>query len=59
MNKDQIEGAVKTATGKVQKQVGKLTGNTEMQAKGQVKVAKGKAQQVLGDAKKLVQDATS
>jgi len=56
MNKDQLEGTVKTAAGKVQKQVGKLTGSEEQELKGHVKVVKGKAQQAVGDAKKLVQD---
>ncbi len=56
MNKDQIKGAVKTAAGNVQKQVGKITGSDAQQVKGQIKIAKGKTQQALGDAKELVQD---
>lgn len=56
MNKDQVKGAVKEAAGKVQTQVGKLTGNTEQKVKGKVLTAEGKSQQVLGDAKELVKD---
>lgn len=56
MNKDQVKGAVKEAAGKVQTQVGKLTGNTEQKVKGKVLTAEGKSQQVLGDAKQLVKD---
>ncbi len=56
MNKDQIKGAVKTAAGNVQKQVGKITGSEEQQVKGQVKIVKGKAQRALGDAKESIQD---
>lgn len=56
MNKDQVKGAVKEAAGKVQTQVGKLTGNTEQKVKGHIRTAEGKSQQVLGDAKELVKD---
>ena len=56
MNKDQVKGAVKEAAGKVQTQLGKLTGNTEQKVKGKVLTAEGKSQQVLGDAKELVKD---
>ena len=56
MNKDQVKGAVKEAAGKVQTQVGKLTGSTEQKTKGQIRAAEGKSQQVLGDAKELVKD---
>ena len=56
MNKDQVKGAVKEAAGKVQTQVGKLTGSTEQKVKGQIRAAEGKSQQVLGDAKELVKD---
>ena len=42
MNKDQIEGAVKSAAGNVQKQVGKITGSEEQQVKGAINIAKGK-----------------
>ncbi len=58
MNKDQIEGAVKSAAGNVQKKVGEITGSEEQQVKGAINIAKGKTQQVLGDAKELVEDLT-
>lgn len=58
MNKDQVKGTAKESAGKVQAQVGKVTGNKEQQAKGHVREAEGKAQQVVGDTKKLVRDAT-
>lgn len=59
MNKDQIEGAVKSAAGTVQKKVGKVIGSEEQQVKGAIKIAKGKTQKVLGDAKELADDLTS
>ena len=58
MNKDQVKGAVKEAAGKVQAQVGKLTGNTEQKVKGQIRAAEGKSQQVVGDAKALIKEVT-
>jgi len=56
MNKDQVKGTVKEAAGKVQAQVGKLTGNTEQKVKGHIREAEGKTQQVVGDAKELLKD---
>ncbi len=43
MNKDQVKGAVKEATGKVQEVTGKVIGNPEQEAKGVTKQAQGKA----------------
>lgn len=54
MNKDQVNGAVKDAAGKVQEKTGKLVGSTEQQAKGLVKQAEGKTQKGFGDAKEAV-----
>lgn len=58
MNKDQVKGTVKEATGKVQAQVGKIVGSTEQQVKGHVREAEGKAQHVVGDVRKSVKDGT-
>lgn len=58
MNKDQVKGMVKEATGKAQKKVGQLIGNQDQVVKGTVKQAEGKTQQVVGDAKQLVKDVT-
>jgi len=58
MNKDQVKGTVKEAAGKVQAQVGKMTGNTEQKVKGQIREAEGKSQQVVGDAKALIKEVT-
>ena len=51
MNRQQIKGATNQVTGEVKKQVGKLTGDRGMQARGQAREIKGKVQQGLGDAK--------
>jgi len=57
MNKDQVNGAVKDAAGKVQQKVGKAVGSTEQQAKGLAKQAEGKTQKGFGDAKEAIKKA--
>ena len=49
MNKNQVEGAVKDAAGKVQQKTGELVGNDKQQVKGLVKQAEGKTQKAVGD----------
>ena len=44
MNKDQVKGVVKDATGKLQENVGQVTGNKTEQAKGLGKQVTGTAQ---------------
>jgi uncharacterized protein YjbJ (UPF0337 family) len=58
MNKDQIKGTAKHAAGKVQEQVGKMTGNRSQEAKGVGREAAGKVQKGYGDAKQNIKDAT-
>jgi uncharacterized protein YjbJ (UPF0337 family) len=54
MNKDQVKGAAKDIAGKVQQEVGELTGDKEQQAKGLAKQAEGKIQKGAGDAKEAI-----
>ena len=49
MNKNQVEGAVKDAAGKVQQKTGELVGSDKQQVKGLVKQAEGKTQKAVGD----------
>lgn len=56
MNKDQVEGRVKVAEGKIQQSVGKVTGSEIQQAKGLLKLAAGNTQKKVGDAKQAVKD---
>jgi uncharacterized protein YjbJ (UPF0337 family) len=58
MNKDQVKGAVKDIGGKVQEEVGKLTGSEEQQAKGLANQIEGKVQQKVGDLKEALKDVT-
>ncbi len=51
MNKDQVEGKLKDVGGRVERQVGEWTGDSEKQAHGAVKQAEGKVQNAWGDVK--------
>ena len=51
INKDQVEGRVKEAAGKVQQTAGKVMGSTKQQVQGAVNEAAGKAQATYGDVK--------
>ena len=57
MNKDQVKGVVKDATGKLQEKVGQVTGNKTEQAKGLGKQVAGTAQKAYGDAKEALKGA--
>jgi uncharacterized protein YjbJ (UPF0337 family) len=54
MNKDQVNGAVKDAVGKVQEKAGEAIGSTGQEAKGLVKQGEGKVQKAYGDAKEVL-----
>jgi uncharacterized protein YjbJ (UPF0337 family) len=54
VNKDRAEGKVKDVAGRVQRQVGEWTGDTDAQVKGAIKQAEGKAQNAWGKAKDAV-----
>lgn len=57
INKDQVEGRVKEASGKVQEVAGKTVGNTSWEARGKLNKVAGSAQATFGDAKKGVKDS--
>jgi uncharacterized protein YjbJ (UPF0337 family) len=54
MNEDRAKGKVKDIAGRVERQVGEWTGDTEAQAKGTLKQAEGKVQNAWGKAKDAV-----
>jgi len=54
MNKHQAKGMSNQATGEIKQQVGKLTGDTSLEARGHAREAKGKLQKELGDAKEVI-----
>ena len=51
MNKDQMKGSMKKATGKVQQKVGEAVGSEKQQVKGVGKQIDGAAQKAMGNAK--------
>ena len=51
MDKDKIDGAAKQAKGSVKEAIGKLTGNTKVQAEGTAEKAAGKVQSTSGKVK--------
>jgi uncharacterized protein YjbJ (UPF0337 family) len=57
MNKDQVKGAVNDAAGRVKRQVGEWTGDTNTQVEGAAQQVKGKAQKAWGNVKDAAQNA--
>jgi uncharacterized protein YjbJ (UPF0337 family) len=57
MDKDRIEGAAKTQTGKLKDAVGKMTGDQKLQAEGKLEKAEGKVQNAVGGMRDAARDA--
>lgn len=57
MDKDRVSGAVDQAKGAVKDTVGKLTGDTKMQAEGKADKAGGKVESTAGGVKDAARDA--
>ncbi|QDF97091.1 general stress protein CsbD [Azoarcus sp. DD4] len=51
MNKDQTQGRIEEAKGKVKEVVGKVVGNEELEQEGKIQKIGGKVQAQLGDLK--------
>ncbi len=51
MNKDEVKGKMKDIAGRVERQTGEWTGDTEAQVHGAAKQAEGKIQNAWGEAK--------
>lgn len=58
MNKDQVQGTLKEAAGKVQEKVGEVFNSPEQEAKGIAKQVEGATQKQVGDVKEAVKDLT-
>jgi uncharacterized protein YjbJ (UPF0337 family) len=54
VNKDQVKGKVKDIAGRVERQAGEWTGDSEAQVRGAARQAEGKVQKAWGDAKDSV-----
>lgn len=57
INKDQVEGRAKEATGKVQEVAGKMVGSKEQRIKGNLHKNEGAVQAKFGDVKSHVKDS--
>ncbi len=57
MDKDRVEGAAKQMKGAVKEAIGKVTGDTKIEAEGQADRAEGKVQNAVGGMKDTVRDA--
>ena len=53
---DRIEGAAKNISGKIKEGVGKVTGDTKMQAEGKADQVEGKVQNTVGGVKDSLRD---
>lgn len=56
MDTDRIKGAAEQVKGSVKEAIGKVTGDTKLQAEGTVEKTAGKAQNAVGGAKDTVRD---
>ena len=56
MNKDRVDGAAKSAGGKVKEAVGKLTGDQKAVSEGQAEQKVGKVQNAVGGWKDTIRD---
>jgi uncharacterized protein YjbJ (UPF0337 family) len=54
MANEHVKGTLSKARGKLEEGLGKLTGNTQEQARGKVRQVQGSAQQGLGDVEDAV-----
>lgn len=57
MDKDRVKGTMDDAAGRVKRQVGEWTGDSELQAEGASQQVKGKVENAWGKTKDAVRDA--
>ena len=57
MDRDRVEGKVKEATGWAQDKGGEVTGDEQMEARGEADRTEGKAQGAVGKVKDAARDA--
>jgi uncharacterized protein YjbJ (UPF0337 family) len=57
MDKDRVEGAAHQVKGAVKEAVGKVTGDTKIEAEGSAEKAAGKVQNAVGGVKDSARDA--
>ncbi len=57
MNNDKVKGTIDDAAGRVKRQVGEWTGDTETQVEGAAQQVKGKVEKAVGNVRDAVNDA--
>jgi len=57
MDKDRIKGTAQELKGNVEKAVGKLVGNKQLETDGKIDAATGTVQKAVGKAKDAIRDA--
>ena len=57
MDKDRVKGTVDDAAGRVKRQVGEWTGNTNAQVEGAAQQVKGKTEKAWGNVKDAAREA--
>ncbi len=57
MNKDRVDGVGKKVAGSVKEAIGKITGDTRLQAEGTSQKTAGTVQNAVGGAKGTARDA--
>lgn len=57
MDKDKVNGTIDDTVGRVKRQVGEWTGDTDAQLEGAAQQVKGKAEKLSGSVKDAVRDA--
>ena len=59
MDNDRVEGIGKQVSGSIKEAVGKVTGDTKIEAEGAAEKTAGKVQNSIGGAKDTVRDAVN
>lgn len=59
MNKDKVKGAIDDAAGRVKRQAGEWTGDSNAQMEGAAQQIKGKAEKAWGNVKDAARDANA
>ncbi len=58
MNSDKVKGTIDDAAGRIKRQVGEWTDDTNAQAEGTAQQVKGKVEKAVGNVKDAVRDVT-
>ena len=56
MDKDQVKGRTKEATGEIKEHVGRALGDRDLESRGHAQEQEGKLQKDLGDTKEAAKD---